>query len=150
MVMSKNKIAAIVLLGIVLIPFFVYKQFRLNEYNKYPGIIKGFTETDVYYPGFRGSGGYETRTMPEVEYYTQKDTFTFDAGKMSYFAKYDVGDAVTVLERKDNPDKAELYSFSGYYMQVYEFLTLILILGVVGGTYFFIVNNGEIKNHKKS
>jgi hypothetical protein len=136
---SKNTKAAILIIGIILIPFLIYKQIKVADYNQYPGVITGFTESNSYTPGFRGPATNETRVLPQLEYYTPKDTFAFDVGDMIILS-YDKGDKVTVLEKKDNPDKAVLYSFWSYYMSVPELITIMLISGVTFGIYFYFAN----------
>ena len=117
---------AVIILGIVFIPFFIYKTFRLSEYNKYRGKIIEVEEVNVYYPGFKNKGGYELRYIPLVEYYTKKDTSSFSEGTLNYFSFYKKGDEVTVLERKDNPYKTHIYSFWYYYLLIPELIILLL------------------------
>jgi len=47
----------VVILGIVFIPFFIYKYSKLSDYHKYPGIIKGFETVYAHYPGYKTKGG---------------------------------------------------------------------------------------------
>jgi len=108
-------------------PFFYLKYSKLSNYNKYPGIIKGFETVDARYPGYKTKGGYEPRRIPLVEYYSERDTSSFSEGTLNYFSYFNKGQRITVLERKDDPYKAYIYSFWYYYMFIPELILLLLI-----------------------
>jgi hypothetical protein len=134
MAMSKRKIellSVVLILGIVFIPFFIYKAFMLSDYYKYSGKIKGIEGVNVSYPGFKSKGGSELKNIPIVEYYTKKDTSSFSEGTLNYFSFYNKGDEVTVLERKDDPYKTHIYSFWYYYLLIPELITLLLICMII-------------------
>ncbi|MEL1244230.1 hypothetical protein AAEO56_08165 [Flavobacterium sp. DGU11] len=120
--------------------FFSYKLIGLNEYNKYPGTITGFREAQRRYGGFRTGGGYETITIPTVEYYKDNDTINFEAGQLNYFAFYSKGENVTVLERKDDPYKTKLHTFWYYYMPIPHLIIVMLLSGLAIGMYWFLIN----------
>ncbi len=136
--MSKGRRPYFIILGIILIPFFAYKFIGLSEYNKYPAKITGFREVQRRYPGYRGGGGYENVDIPVVEYYKGKDTVSFEAGQLNYFAFYSTGEQLTVLERKDDHYRVKLHTLWYYYLPVYQFLLLFVIFGVVAGIYRFV------------
>jgi hypothetical protein len=114
------------IIGIVFIPFFIYKYSMLSDYHKYPGVIKGFETVYARYPGYKSRGGYEPRRIPVVEYYSEKDTSVYSEGTLNYFSSYDQDQKITVLERKDNPYKTCIYSFWYYYMPIPELILLLL------------------------
>jgi len=124
-----------VILGIVFIPFFIYRDFMLSDYSKYPGKVIEIEGVNVSYPGFKGKGGSELKNFPVVEYYIEKDTFSFSEGTLNYFSFYDKGDEVTVLERKDDCYKAHIYSFWYYYLLVPELIILLLLSFIIFAIY---------------
>ena len=103
----------------------------LSNYHKYPGTIKGFETVYAHYPGFKTKGGYEPRRIPVVEYYSVRDTSSFSEGTLNYFSFYNKGQRITVLERKDDPYKACIYSFWYYYMFIPELILLLLISFII-------------------
>jgi hypothetical protein len=144
MEMSKSVKALIIILGIVVIPFFIYKVCKLSEYNQYPGKIIDIEKVNVSHP--RKGGGYdnEVRYLPVVEYYSPKDTSSFSEGKRNLFAFYDIGDEVTVIERKDDTYKSSIFSFWYYFVSTPEIIVMMLIIFVSFGFYrTFIKKNPE-------
>ncbi len=136
--MSKTRKGAIIILGIILIPFFAYKLYSLNDYNFFNGKVINIEEANVSIPHIRGSGGYEIVYMPEVMYLRGKDTVTFVEGHRNTFAfLYDIGDGVTVIESKFNPDDTQILTF-WYYIEQYEIILLALISSVVISIYWGI------------
>ncbi len=84
-------------------------------------------------PKFKGSGGAEIRYIPVVEYYTKKDTSSFSEGKLNYFSSYNIGDTITVLERKDDSNKTTILSFWFYFLNTPELIFLLLICFFIYG-----------------
>lgn len=136
--MSKGWWPYIIILGVILIPFFVYKYAGLDEYYQYPAKVTGFREVQRKYPGYRGGGGYENVDIPVIEYYNGKDTVSFEAGQRNYFAFYSTGEELTVLERKDDKYKVKLHTLWYYYLPLPQFISLLLSLCVVMGIYRFM------------
>ena len=124
---KKQMLYIIAILGIVFIPFFIYKAYKLSEYHKYPGTIKGFETVYVRYPGYKIRGGYEPRHIPVIEYYSKSGISTYSEGTLNYFSFYDKGDEITVLEKKDNAYETRIYSFWYYYLLIPELIMLSLI-----------------------
>ncbi len=139
MAMNKNRIGTIIILGILWIPFFVYKLYDLKNYNTYTGKIIRIEQANVSIPKYKNSGGgYETVYMPEVEFVKGNDTIVFLEGERNYFAYfYDVGDTVTVLEDKRDPEKWDVLGF-WYRVKVYEVIILILVSGTIVVIYWGI------------
>jgi len=128
---SKVILCALTILGIVFIPFFIYKIDKLSEYNMYPGKVKGIEKVNVYYTGIKRRGGYAVRYIPQVEYYSAKDTSSFTDGTLTIFSYYETGDEISVLERKDDSYKAHIYSLWHYYLLVPELILLLLISFII-------------------
>jgi len=134
MVMSKKKIdllSIVIILGIVFIPFFIYKAFMLSDYYRYPGIIKEIEKVNVSYPGLKNKGGYAIKNIPVVEYHSKKDTSSFSEGTLNYFSFYNKGDEVAIIERKDDAYKAHIYSFWYYYLLIPELIILLLLSMII-------------------
>ena len=137
--MSKNKKALIIILGIIFIPFFMYKLYKLDEYYRYPGKVVNLEKVNVTYVTMRGHD-YVVKNLPVVEYYTLKDTFSFSEAKQNFFSFYNVGDKVTILEKKNDSYKTTILSFWYYFMSVPELIILMLIAFVLFGSYFAFIN----------
>jgi hypothetical protein len=139
MAMSKNRVGAIIILGILWIPFFVYKLYDLKNYNTYTGKVVKIEQANVRMPKFKSSGGgYETVYMPEVEFVKGSDTIVFLEGNRNYFAYfYDVGDTVTVLEYKRDNEKLSILGF-WYRVKVYEVIIQMLISCILLGIYWAV------------
>lgn len=131
MEMSKKRKALFIILGIIFIPFFIYKIYSLKDYNQYPGKVIDIEEVNVSLP----KSGYKVRHIPVVEYYALKDTSSFSEGKDNLFASYDIGDEVTVIERKDNPYKSSIFSFWYYFLNIPELIIMLLICFILFGFY---------------
>jgi hypothetical protein len=134
-----------ILLGIVWIPFFVYKLYELRNYNPYNGKIIRIEQAIVSVPTYKNSGGgYDRVYMPEVEFVKGNDTIVFLEGQRNLFAYfYDVGDTVTVLENKQLPGKFNVLGF-WYHIKIYEVIALILISGI-GLIIYWAVKTGYFK-----
>lgn len=123
---KKSKIVILILLGIYIIPFFIYKYIRLGEYNIYTGKVVDLTEITVT-ENYKGSRRHYTRTIPVIEYRTKNDTSVFEE-RRRFMIGFNIGESVTVLEKKDNPYKAMVLSFWIYWVRFYELLTFLLVV----------------------
>lgn len=138
--MSKTSKALIIILGIVIIPFFIYKLYKLNEYNQYLGKIIDIEKVNVSHPRRGGGHDIEVRYLPVVQYYSTKDTSSFSEGKRNLFAFYNIGDEVTVIERKDDTYKSSIFSFWYYFVSTPEVILMMLIIFVSFGFYKVFIN----------
>jgi hypothetical protein len=129
----------IIILGIIWIPFFVYKLYELKNYNSYNGKVIRIEEKNVSAPKYNNRGsGYDKVYMPEVEFVKGNDTIVFLEGNRNLFAYfYNVGDTVTVLEDKRLSDKYGVLGF-WYRMKAYEVIALTLVSGIIFMIYWGI------------
>jgi hypothetical protein len=141
--MSKRVSISIIILGILVIPFFMYKAYMLRDYHQYRGKVTGTEEVNVWQPSYKGSGGYYAkRYLPIIEYYKNRDTSGYVEGKQNYFYNLDEGDKVTVLELKKDRYKTTVYSFWLYWINAPQLIIILLVYGILLGFYYsFIYKN---------
>ena len=117
-------------LGIVFIPFFIYKQIKLKDYIKYPGVI---TAIEVIKEAVPGSGVQkQARNIPVFKYYTATDTVEFRDYDLDIFSRYRVGEKITVVVKK-NIYEVDILSTGYYYFRLPELIILLFISFVLYG-----------------
>lgn len=107
----------------------------LKDYYQYPGKVIEIENVNATVQAVKGGSKTELRHIPVIEYYTKKDTSSFSEGKFNLFSFYDVGDEVTVLERKDDSYKASILSFWYYFLSIPELIVLLMLSFIKFGFY---------------
>lgn len=99
-----------------------------------------------YYPGSKGRRGYYqdvVRITPEIEYYRDTDTITYDEGKrtlMIYLTfddsyMFSVGESLRIVELKTDTDKRRPLTFFHYWLHTYELIVILLVSFIIFGVY---------------
>ncbi|WP_162927003.1 hypothetical protein [Flavobacterium psychrotrophum] len=132
------------ILGILLIPFFIYEFNKKKDYNFYKGKVCSVSTGTIYMgPKY----GYDKIYQPTVKYYNGKDTVTFTENHPNTFAQYyNIGDFVEVAEQTDMPWNVRIYTF-WYFLNTYEII--LFLLGWSTLFIAFVIIPGEIKSLKR-
>ena len=132
--MNKKAKASIIILGILFIPFFIYKYIHLSEYHLLPGKVVGFEDVSSEDRSLKGVT-YYNRTVPVIQYRWENENVAFTEGKHVALS-FSLNDKVTVLQAKNDPYKITVLSFWLYWLKFPELIILVLLFGIVYGTWY--------------
>lgn len=131
--MSRRKKRFLMILGIVFIPFFIFKLYNLTNYKQYPGTVTSLRMITRTLPTHKGRSQTESYYVPVYEYYKGIDTIRDNEESSNLFSHYGVGEKITVLEKKINHENVSILSFESYYMTIPQLVILLLLIGILYG-----------------
>jgi len=130
----------------ILIPFLAVFLFRMLFYNdaeKTMGTV--VSKGEITFRGLSGENEAD-KEFSVIEYQVDGRKYEYSQGTEVIFKKMEQGDSIEMLYDPENPEKAYIYSFFGFWWRVPTLIILGVIVGVWIGVFSMLPKNKSVES----